>query len=106
MDENTTISDKIDGIIFPLPFEDKIKCWELIEELITERIEETKVKKFSISDVRSSSFDDVLKEYGRDEIIRVLYLWTPFRRSSGDLERMTNEELEFHWKEVVKNYYF
>jgi len=60
----------------------------------------------NISDVRSSSFDDVLKEYGRDEIIRVLYLWTPFRRSSGDLERMTNEELEFHWKEVVKNYYF
>jgi hypothetical protein len=54
MDENTTISDKIDGIIFPLPFEDKIKCWELIEELITERIEETKVKKFSISDVRGS----------------------------------------------------
>jgi hypothetical protein len=63
-------------------------------------------KKLHISDVRSSSFDDVLKEYGRDEIIRVLYLWTPFRRSSGDLERMTNEELEFHWKEVVKNYYF
>jgi hypothetical protein len=60
----------------------------------------------NISDVRSSSFDDVLKEYGRDEIIRVIYLWTPFRRSSGDLERMTNEELEFHWKEVVKNYYF
>lgn len=54
MDENTTISDKIDGIIFPLPFEDKIKCWELIEELITERIEENKVKKFSISDVISS----------------------------------------------------
>jgi hypothetical protein len=60
----------------------------------------------NISDVRSSSFDDVLKVYGRDEIIRVIYLWTPFRRSSGDLERMTNEELEFHWKEVVKNYYF
>jgi hypothetical protein len=64
------------------------------------------LENLNISDVRSSSFDDVLKEYGRDEIIRVLYLWTPFRRSSGDLERMTNEELEFHWKEVVKNYYF
>jgi len=59
-----------------------------------------------ISDVRSSSFDDVLKEYGRDEIIRVVYLWTPFRRSSGDLEKMTNDELKFYWEQVVKNYYF
>ena len=60
----------------------------------------------NISDVRSSSFDDILKEYGRDEIIRVIYLWTPFRRSSGDLERMTNDELKFYWEEVVNNYHF
>ena len=60
----------------------------------------------NISDVRNSSFDDILKEYGRDEIIRVIYLWTPFRRSSGDLERMTNDELKFYWEEVVNNYHF
>jgi hypothetical protein len=34
--EDSTIKDKIDGIIFPLPFEEKIKCWELIEDLIVE----------------------------------------------------------------------
>ena len=60
----------------------------------------------NISDVRSSSFDDVLKEYGRNEIIRVIYLWTPFRRSSGDLEKMNNDELKFYWEQVVKNYNF
>ena len=75
-------------------------------------MEHNRIKRFNenselnISDVISSSFDDILKEYGRNEIIRVIYLWTPFRRSSGDLERMTNDELKFHWEEVVKNYYF
>jgi hypothetical protein len=63
-------------------------------------------EKLNVSDVRNSSFDDILKEYGRDEIIRVIYLWTPFRRSSGDLERMTDDELKFHWKKVIINYPF
>lgn len=44
MCEDSTTSDKIDGIIFPLPYEDKIKCWDLIEQLIYERLEESKVK--------------------------------------------------------------
>jgi hypothetical protein len=72
----------------------------------TEKTSENAEKELCISDVRSSSFDDILKSYGIDEIIRVIYLWTPFRRSSGDLERMTNDELKFHWEQVVKNYYF
>jgi DnaJ-class molecular chaperone len=37
MEESTT-KDKIDGIIFSLPFEDKIKCWELIEQLINQPV--------------------------------------------------------------------
>jgi hypothetical protein len=49
MKDNTSITDKIDGVIFDLPFEDKIKCWELIEKLIDERI-----KEFHLSDVSSS----------------------------------------------------
>ena len=35
---DTTITDQIDGIIFELPFDDKIKLWELIDELIEENI--------------------------------------------------------------------
>lgn len=38
MEEKISITDRIDGILFDLPFEDKIKCWELIEDLIQERI--------------------------------------------------------------------
>ncbi len=36
--EDSTIKDKIDGIIFSLSFEDKIKCWELIEQLINKPV--------------------------------------------------------------------
>jgi hypothetical protein len=76
MDENTKISDKIDGIIFPLPFKDKIKCWELIEELITERIEETKVKKFSIPDVIGSPIlakIEHINDLGKSKWYEVVY---------------------------------
>jgi hypothetical protein len=45
MEEESTIPDKIDGIIFPLPLEEKFKCWELIEELIKERLREHKSNK-------------------------------------------------------------
>lgn len=59
-------------------------------------------KSLNISDVKNSSFEDVLKEYGKDEIIKVIYLWTPFI-PSGDLEKMSNDELKFHWEQVIKN---
>ena len=35
---NSTITDQIDGIIFEIPFDDKLKLWELIDELIEENI--------------------------------------------------------------------
>lgn len=47
-------------------------------------------------------FEDALSEDGRDVIIGVLYLCTPFRRSSGDLEAMADCELEFLWNEALK----
>ena len=33
---DSTITDQIDGIIFQLPFDDKIKLWKLIEKLVEE----------------------------------------------------------------------
>jgi hypothetical protein len=57
MGEKTSTVDKIDGVIFNLTFEDKIKCWELIEDLIQERITE-----FCISNV-SNSFCGNCKHY-------------------------------------------
>lgn len=33
---HSTITDQIDGIIFELPFDDKMKLWELIDELVSE----------------------------------------------------------------------
>ena len=33
---DSTIIDQIDGIIFQLPFDDKIKLWKLIEKLVEE----------------------------------------------------------------------
>lgn len=47
-----------------------------------------------------SSFNSILEECGKDEIIRIIYLCTPFIRSSGDLEKMSNSELEFHWNAI------
>jgi hypothetical protein len=35
-DVKTTTSDKIDGVIWSLPFEERMKCWDLIEELVKE----------------------------------------------------------------------
>jgi hypothetical protein len=32
----TSTTDQIDGIIFQLPFDDKIKLWELIDKLVEE----------------------------------------------------------------------
>ena len=49
MGEITSTTDKIDGVIFDLPFNSRIKCWQLIEELIQERITE-----FCISNVSNS----------------------------------------------------
>ena len=42
----TTTSDLIDGVIFSLPFEDKMRCWELIEKLVEEETEEQVKKAF------------------------------------------------------------
>jgi len=44
---NNTIVDKIDGVIFNLPLDEKIKLWGLIELLIEERIIEEKEVKCS-----------------------------------------------------------
>jgi hypothetical protein len=38
------ISDKIDGAMFNLPLDEKIKLWELIELLVEERMQENEIK--------------------------------------------------------------
>jgi hypothetical protein len=38
-DYPTSITDKIDGVIFSLPLEERFKCWDLIEQLIEEEKE-------------------------------------------------------------------
>lgn len=49
----TTTTDTIDGIIFELPFDDKIKLWEIIDKLV----EENRTKRmYSEEDLREALF--------------------------------------------------
>ena len=65
---NSTITDQIDGIIFQLPFDDKIKLWKLIEKLVEENRteisdEEIEEMLFHHSNEYAYGFKDAIKWY-------------------------------------------
>ena len=79
---DSTITDQIDGIIFELPFDDKIKLWKLIEKLVEENRTE-------ISDKTWLSIDG-----------RKLMANKPTEISDEDIEKGAKEwyEKEGHYK--------
>lgn len=59
----TTIADQIDGIIFPLPLEEKFKLWDLIEAYVKEEIEASRINKCNCSKcTRLPDLEDYYKE--------------------------------------------
>lgn len=62
----TTTSDLIDGALWPLPFEERMKAWDLIEKLVEEEKEnmytEEQIKKAWYTLEQFDSFEDFLKK--------------------------------------------
>jgi hypothetical protein len=71
-----TITDQIDGIIFELPFDDKIKLWELIYKLVLENKTEV-----SDEDIEKAMWEHFSDEYAD--------MW-----SGETLEEVTEKEAE------------
>ena len=66
----TTTSDLIDSAIWSLPFDDRMKVWDLIEKLV----EEEKVNLYTEEQVREAIEDarDILSHVNTDEVIKSL----------------------------------
>lgn len=59
----TTITDQIDGIIFELPFDDKIKLWGLIDKLVLENKTEV-----SDEDIEKAMWEHFSDEWYREQL--------------------------------------
>ena len=77
---DSTITDQIDGIIFQLPFDDKIKLWELIEKLVEEN--------------RTEISDEEIERWAEDA-------WSDYEYEEGNLYSTT---FKGGWKLAIKWY--